>query len=70
MEDGAIREALAQRWRGLDVSEEPDDGGAAVRCHDGGHRPAVVVSERQGVVGDEQIGLAVGIAVEPAVDLG
>ena len=39
-------------------------------CHDGGRRPAVVVSERQGVVGDEQIGLAIGIAVEPAVDLG
>ena len=34
-------------------------------CHDGGRRPAVVVSERQGVVGDEQIGLAIGIAVEP-----
>ena len=40
------------------------------RCHGGGRRPAVVVSERQGVVGDEQIGLAVGVAVEPAVDLG
>jgi hypothetical protein len=40
------------------------------RRHVGGCRPAAVVLERQGVVGGEQIGLAVGIAVEPAVDLG